>query len=330
MGRGRKKKIDKAAKASARALHPPSLQTLHDLPQYFTKEDFIEGMKTKKYKHIAFLVGAGISVAAGIPDFRSPKSGLYSQVREMGLPCPEDIFSLDYLQDDPQPFFTVAKKLLHQAKPVHAHRFIRAICDRKCLKMVYTQNIDGLELDCGIPSKKILQVHGHMRSAHCIKCKRNYSMEDFSTYAQREEVMHCSNCNDIVKPDIIFFGEKVPRSFHTQLSKITEADLVIVMGTSLQVKPFSDLLTHIPPTAPVVLINRDLPKATTFCAQHQRMLFLQGDIEDVVQELATNLGWDISALKNESNTEPDNSSFVDFNNDDTENAVLEEASAPPG
>lgn len=277
------------------ALPVPALH-FHDPSQQFTREDLIAGLQGKQFHRVAFMVGAGISVAAGIPDFRSPKSGLYAQVKEMGLPCPEDIFSLEYLQYDPQPFFTLAKCLFHETQPVGAHRFMKACALHKALHMVYTQNIDGLELTAGIPMSKVLQAHGHMRSAHCIACKAAFPIEEFIPYTQRDEVMRCP-CNGIVKPDIIFFGEKVPKCFETMLAKIRDADLLIVMGTSLQVKPFSELLKHIPSTVPMVMINRDLPKA--MCS-HEKALFLQGDIEEVVSSLAEDIGWDISI--NQGNT----------------------------
>eukprot|EP01031_Cornospumella_fuschlensis_P032343 gene32343-39113_t len=257
----------------------------------YRRESFIEDIQSKKYRKIAFLVGAGISVAAGIPDFRSPGTGLYWQLRDV-LACPEDIFTLDCFEDDPKPFFQLAKQLMYDhANPVKAHRFMKFCESKKLLHMVYTQNIDGLELQAGIAAKKVMQAHGHMRSAHCIKCRKLYPIEEFVEYAQREEIMYCVKCKHLVKPDIIFFGEHV--NFSAQIAKIATADLIIVMGTSLQVKPFSELLKLVPSEVPMVMINRDMPRSLP---PRSRLLFLQGDIEEEVEKLCSDIGWDLNVL----------------------------------
>ena len=295
----------------------------------------IDGLQRKEYKKISFLIGAGISVAAGIPDFRTPKVGLYAQVKSLGLPVPEDIFSLEYFLDNPLPFYMIARDFLFHPKnvnPVNAHRFMKAIEDRKQLSMIYTQNIDGLELRAGISPKKIIQAHGHMRSAHCISCKSEYSISEFENFLRHtlstsnESVFFCSKCHakefqqlsstneqpipgedslqvissprcslprsyrrdegGIVKPDIIFFGEKVSKPFNRQFNKISEADLVIVMGTSLKVHPFSHLLSLIPDSTPLVIINRELPKIS-----RSNVLFLEGEIEQTISSLVEELHW---------------------------------------
>jgi NAD-dependent SIR2 family protein deacetylase len=95
---------------------------------------------------------------------------------------------------------------------------------------------------------------------------------------------------NVIKPDIIFFGEKLPKSFHRQLEKIEESDLVIVMGTSLKVAPFSSLLQRIPQTTPLVLINRDMPTLKAL-QEKEKCLFLPGEIEESVDKIMTYLGW---------------------------------------
>ncbi|RYH12965.1 hypothetical protein EON65_36825 [archaeon] len=255
----------------------------------YSRESFIEDLVSRKYRKIVFLVGAGISVAAGIPDFRSPGTGLYWQLRDV-LACPEDIFSLDCFEDDPKPFFQLAKQLIYDhAQPVKAHRFMKLCESKKLIHMVYTQNIDGLELLAGIPPKKVMQAHGHMRSAHCIKCRKLYPIDSFVEYAQREEIMYCVKCQHLVKPDIIFFGEHV--NFSSQIAKISTADLIVVMGTSLQVKPFSELLKLVSPEVPLVMVNRDLPRSLP---PRSNFLFLQGDIEEEVDKLCADVGWDLN------------------------------------
>ena len=260
----------------------------------FCRETLISGIRNKKFKRIAFLTGAGISVSAGIPDFRTPKIGLYSQLREFGLPHPEEIFSLEFLQHAPEPFYAVANRYLqYKAKPSAAHRFIKQVADQGTLMLDYTQNIDGLELDVGIPAHLLVQAHGHMRSAHCSdsKCRAEADMRLYTRHVRREEVLYCKTCSSgIVKPDIVFFGEKLPREFAQKFRAISRADLVFVMGTSLKVQPFSTLLGTLPPATPLVVLNHTNPTNQS-TAPRENFLFLEGDIDANVRALTQDLGW---------------------------------------
>jgi NAD-dependent SIR2 family protein deacetylase len=293
----------------------------------FTRDRLVEGIRNKRYKKVAFLTGAGISVAAGIPDFRTPKIGLYAQLKEFGLPHPEEIFSLEFLLHSPVPFYAVANRYLqYKAKPALAHHFIKKFVDQKTLMLDYTQNIDGLELDVGIPPKLLVQAHGHMRSAHCSekRCRAEADMKIFSRHVSKEEVMYCKECKTgIVKPDIVFFGEKLPKQFNQKFDAINNADLVFIMGTSLKVQPFSTLLTSLPTSTPLVVLNYTDPTATSTSANNkskakgtgskeataataataattvtptakaprENFLLLLGDIEQSVAGLMRDIGW---------------------------------------
>jgi NAD-dependent histone deacetylase SIR2 len=280
----------------------------------FTYEHLVEGLRGetagKTFKKVAFMTGAGISVAAGIPDFRTPGTGLYAKVEELGLPYPEAIFSLDYLRSTPEPFFKIANGFLtYKARPVKAHHFIKKFADEGKLLVAFTQNIDGLELEAGLPEQLLLQAHGHMRTAHCIECRASAPIADFFEHVAREEVFYCAACADstpdarrgIIKPDVVFFGEKLPSSFLMRMRDITCADLVFVMGTSLKVFPFAALLDFVAPGVPIVLVNRENPGAID--TSSHPMLFLQGDIEDSVTKLARDLGWELPVAPHKSTEE---------------------------
>lgn len=264
-------------------------------PSSFNKAVLFEGLASMQYRKIVFLVGAGVSVAAGIPDFRTPKTGLYALVKQLGLPHPEDIFSLEYFREEPYSFYSIAERYLkYEAHPIAAHRFMKASADRKLLQMVYTQNIDGLENAVGIPADKLVQAHGHMRSAHCCVCNTEYDIETFFSAASEGSVLSCMKCKKLgayIKPRIIFFGEKLPRQYQQRLGRIGQADLVIVMGTSLKVKPFSSLIEGIPGDVPIVIINRDLPQNETLNSSDRHVLFLPGEIEATVSEIIDHLHW---------------------------------------
>lgn len=107
--------------------------------------------------------GAGISVSAGIPDFRSPDTGLYSQLQRYNLPWPEAVFDIRYFRHDPNPFCTLAKELWPEYgkhAPTPAHHFLRLLSDKGLLLTVFTQNIDGLEQMAGVPAHKVVHAHG--------------------------------------------------------------------------------------------------------------------------------------------------------------------------
>jgi NAD+-dependent protein deacetylase sirtuin 2 len=211
----------------------------------------------KKLRNIIVMVGAGIAVSAGIPDFRSPKTGLYANLQKYNLPRPEAIFDISFFKEQPQAFCTLAKELYPgEYCPTFAHSFIRLLQDKGVLLRCYTQNIDGLEFLAGVDEDKVVQAHGGFSSAHCLDCKREVDTEYIKTTVFNDAVPLCPECDGLTKPDIVFFGENLPDRFH-QLSAtdFKNADCLIVMGTSLQVQPFAGLIERVPQTAPRLLIN---------------------------------------------------------------------------
>lgn len=132
-------------------------------------EEITQGIKEKKYKKVLVLTGAGLSVGAGIPDFRSPGTGIYSKLQSYNLPYPEAIFELSYFKKHPTAFLALSKELLSgNFEPTLGHHFIKKLQDEDILLMNMTQNIDDLEIKAGLKEEKLLQAHGHSRSAHCI------------------------------------------------------------------------------------------------------------------------------------------------------------------
>ena len=160
------------------------------------------------------------------------------------------------------------------------------------LQMIFTQNIDGLEFDAGITADKLVQAHGHFRTAHCIECKKEASMEEFNTFVAKEEILICE-CGGLVKPDIVFFGEKLPESFYLNVPNIKNCDLAFVMGTSLTVQPFASLISMVPKDVPLVCINKENPNIT----RTKNFLFLGGNLDDSVESLMKEIGWNIPIVE---------------------------------
>ncbi|PNJ84727.1 SIRT3 isoform 3 [Pongo abelii] len=205
------------------------------------------------------MVGAGISTPSGIPDFRSPGSGLYSNLQRYDLPYPEAIFELPFFFHNPKPFFTLAKELYPgNYKPNVTHYFLRLLHDKGLLLRLYTQNIDGLERVSGIPASKLVEAHGTFASATCTVCQRPFPGEDIRADVMADRVPRCPVCTGVVKPDIVFFGEPLPQRFLLHVVDFPMADLLLILGTSLEVEPFASLTEAVRSSVPRLLINRDL------------------------------------------------------------------------
>src|SRR6195952_2952722 len=123
-------------------------------------------------KRIVVMTGAGISTSAGIPDFRSPDTGLYANLARLDLPFAEAVFDISYFRQNPDPFYMLAKELYPgQFLPTIAHAFIALLEDKYMLPVLFTQNIDCLERRAGVPAEKIVEAHGCFATQRCIECK---------------------------------------------------------------------------------------------------------------------------------------------------------------
>ncbi|BHF67759.1 NAD-dependent protein deacetylase sirtuin-2 [Sparganum proliferum] len=269
------------------------------------------------------MVGAGISTAAGIPDFRSPSTGIYDNLEEYNLPHPMAVFSLDYFNHNPKPFFEVARRLYRPyAKPTTAHYFIRLLHEKGLLRRHFTQNVDTLERISGLPAEKIVEAHGSFYTGHCRKCRRLYDFEFMKDEIMAKRVPMCTegNCSGVVKPDVVFFGESLPSEFTQAVNKdFKKCDLLIIMGTSLTVLPFCGLVNCTKSGVPRLYINREYSEGsnsgflsfvmTWMVARFKRKplrwgkpgnktdVFVQKDADTAVLMLAELLGWKEELLK---------------------------------
>jgi NAD-dependent deacetylase sirtuin 2 len=294
----------------------PSLPT-------FDLDGIVTYIQEQKISKIIVLTGAGISTSAGIPDFRTPGTGLYDNLQKYELPYPEAIFELDYFRVRPEPFFTLAKELFPgHYSPTPSHYFIKLLADKKLLLRNYTQNIDGLERLAGIDEGYLVEAHGTFSTAKCINadCQKDYSFH-WMKEEMKNGIPKCLDCKDPVKPDIVFFGESLPLKFHDCLSKdFEQCELLMVMGTSLLVQPFAGLVDLVKPHVPRLVINREVPryfrwqfpdrdfdssddeedtKSPELSDKHQkRDVFFTGDCDDACRQLADKLGFltDLNAL----------------------------------
>ncbi|MCJ1430665.1 Sir2 histone deacetylase Hst2 [Xylographa pallens] len=235
--------------------------------------------------------GAGISTSAGIPDFRSPDTGLYANLARLNLPRPEAVFDISFFRENPLPFYMLAHELYPgKYRPTIAHYFIRLLSDKGMLLKLFTQNIDCLEREAGVPDDKIVEAHGSFAKQRCIECKTVYPDDLMRLAVEKAEVPHCitPQCNGLVKPDIVFFGEQLPEDFFRNHSLPSAADLCIVMGTSLSVQPFASLPGLAAEGVPRILINKEIVGDLGSRADD---VLIVGDCDEGVRRLASALGW---------------------------------------
>nr|CAG8483618.1 5464_t:CDS:2 [Entrophospora candida] len=271
-------------------LDSPTIETIANL------------IKNGKVNNVIVMAGAGISTAAGIPDFRTPGTGIYDNLGKYNLPYPEAIFDINYFEEHPEPFFTLAKEL-YPGKyfPTLAHYFIFLLHRRNLLLRCFTQNIDTLERLTDLPPDLIVEAHGSFAESKCLNCKALADSEWMrSIVVDKGEIPGCVKCNGgLVKPCITFFGEMLPRSFFERLSDFKKCDLLIVIGTSLQVQPFASLIDDVKDTIPRLLINLEKVGETympgfgfDFEGEDRRDVFLQSTCDEGVKKLAKLCGWE--------------------------------------
>lgn len=265
-------------------------------------DDVVNLIRTSK--KIIVLSGAGISVSSGIPDFRS-RDGIYARlsVDFPDLPDPQAMFDIHYFRRDQRPFYKFAKEIYPgQFKPSIGHKFVKLIEQNGKLLRNYTQNIDTLEQAVNI--ERLITCHGSFSTASCTNCdyKVDGSFIREDVFAQR--IPKCPRCPEqgnelsVLKPDIVFFGEGLPKTFHDAMeADKDDCDLLIVIGSSLKVKPVADIPSSIPANIPQILINREHLPHMTFDVE------LLGDCDVIVQELCHRLGdgWNEICVANKLN-----------------------------
>ena len=241
-------------------------------------------------KNVLVMTGAGLSTPSGIPDFRTPGTGIYDNLKKYNLPYPEAIFDINYYRIAPQAFNTWAKEFLPGVnyRPNKAHFFLRLLHERGQLARLYTQNIDGLEALAGIPAEKIVHSHGSFTNrAKCVDCGEERPIEEVRRQLLKDETPKCSKCGSPVKPDIVFFGEMLPDSFWNYESDAALSDLLICVGTSLEVLPFAGIADAFPIGVPRLLLNMHLVGSF---GSRGKDSFLSGDLVDSVDDLVKAMG----------------------------------------
>lgn len=192
----------------------------------------------RKAERAVVLTGAGISTPSGIPDFRSEGSGLWSRDEPM------EVASLSTFRTAPERFFNWFQPLASQifnAQPNAAHIALAEFESSGHLRTIITQNIDALHQKAG--SKHVVEMHGTLRTVSCTNCFKQFEAGPFlQPYIQTGKIPQCLNCNGILKPDVILFGEQLLQSAWYEAQRAArQCDLMLVAGSSLEVLPVAGL-----------------------------------------------------------------------------------------
>ena len=207
---------------------------------------FVQELATliKNSKNTIFFGGAGVSTESGIPDFRS-ETGLYSAKQNYGY-SPEELISHTFFNRNAELFFKYYKENLiaADAKPNPAHYAFAELEERGLLRAVITQNIDGLHSTAG--SKNVFELHGSNFRQYCKNCGEKYTL-DYIFVPQNCDgnIPKCEKCGGVVRPDVVLYEEQLDDVVLRNAVKcISEAELMIVGGTSLAVYPAAGLLSY--------------------------------------------------------------------------------------
>ncbi len=204
----------------------------------------------KKANKAYALTGAGMSTESGIPDFRSPGTGIWNEID------PIKYATRDVLLNEPEKFYEYTFKrfmTLLDKKPNDGHYVLSELEKDGFINGIITQNIDGLHQEAG--SKNVWEVHGNVKKGQCLKCNTSYPFDDLVKKVKENTVPLCDNCQGMLRPNVVLFGDPMPDDFFQIATELkNNSDFLLVVGTSLQVYPVAGLAEL---GVPMGIINLD-------------------------------------------------------------------------
>lgn len=199
----------------------------------------------KESKKIVFLTGAGVSVPSGIPDYRSLE-GVYAEIE-----APEYLLSRTCLKEEPEKFYRFVKKLYHPtAEPNIIHQTMALFESVKKDVSVITQNIDQLHQKAG--SRQVTNFHGNLYHVYCSRCGESVAVTNYLSSDKH------ADCGGQLRPDVVLYEEGIKeKNIEEAIEKISQADTIVIVGTSLKVYPFASLLQYKSATSFLIVINKE-------------------------------------------------------------------------
>jgi NAD-dependent deacetylase len=203
---------------------------------YSAKINYLANL-IRKSSHTLALTGAGISTESGIPDFRSPGTGLWTKFD------PIKVATVSALKRDPATFYKINLDRwtrYSEVEPNAAHYALARLERAGFLHGVITQNIDGLHRKAG--SKQLWEVHGHLRTCHCMDCEHSYPLDFLvNQYNSGTNPPRCQKCGGVLRLDVVLFEDSLGEDFTWAVHAMNKCRLLIVVGSSLQVYPVAAL-----------------------------------------------------------------------------------------
>lgn len=192
----------------------------------------------RQSSQVVVITGAGISTPSGIPDFRSSTNSLWNNVDAM------EVASIKSFNRNPQNFYDWIRPLaakIQRAKPNKGHAALAQMEHAGFIHSIITQNIDGLHQKAN--SKNVIEIHGNTLTMTCNNCgNKENSSNQMNNFVEKGNMPRCSQCNHILKPDVILFGEQLPTGkWELAEEAVNNCDLLIVAGSSLEVMPVAGL-----------------------------------------------------------------------------------------
>lgn len=233
----------------------------------------------KKSHRTVSLTGAGVSTPSGIPDFRSPRLGLWNRYEPM------EVASLTAFRHNPEKFFKWFQPLAIQmlaARPNPAHKALADLQNSGYISAIITQNIDGLHTRAG--AINVLEVHGSMDTMTCTNCYHQFPSSMYiDEYITHCTIPTCQLCGSILKPDVILYDEQLlAKTWHKAEEAARQCDLILVAGTSLEVMPSAGLpMRAVEHGAHLIIINN----AETFLDVRADVV-IHADVAEILPEIA--------------------------------------------
>jgi NAD-dependent deacetylase len=233
----------------------------------------------RQARYVTALTGAGISTPSGIPDFRSPGSGIWESAD------PFKVATIFAFRQHPQAFYDWVRPLVDiiiNAKPNPAHFALARLEEMGVLRAIITQNVDGLHQRAN--SQVVYEVHGHLRQATCIRCYATVPAEPLiRTFMENGDIPRCEKCSGMIKPDVILFGEQLPAKVLIAAQQTArKSDVMIVAGSSLQVAPAGDIPMLIKKRGGKLIFVDLLPTHLDYLAD----VVIRADVADALPRLA--------------------------------------------
>ncbi|MCC6875220.1 MAG: NAD-dependent deacylase [Sandaracinaceae bacterium] len=239
--------------------------------------------RLREARHAVALTGAGVSTDSGIPDFRSARSGLWQKHDPM------KVASIEGFRREPRAFYDFWGERfagLDAAKPNVSHEVLARAEARSWLRAVVTQNIDGLHQKAG--SREVLEVHGTYSRTRCLGCDATGTLVEVARRVKQGRLPICEDCGELVKPDVVLFGEELPSAFERARTLVRASDLLVVLGSSLEVHPVASLVpeakTH---GATIIIADRGETEMDDLAD-----VIVRGELSRTMPRLAERLGID--------------------------------------